>query len=307
MRAAQFLILTKLLNDIPIPDYIHAFERGRSIPSMAEQHVGQGLVISLDLKDFFTSIKQKHLQGIFEHLGISSVPARTLSELCTYDSFVPQGAITSPKISNIVSSLTFGPLVKAYCDSRGYNVSIYADDITISTPEDLIRSSGYEPVTQIIQDISSLVRQYGFRINREKTKTMRPFQRQYVCGVVVNQRVNLQQHERRRLRAMVHNCERNGTEQEAQKSGLTRDAFISQLQGKLNWFSQLNEEKGSPLKERFLDLVKQEGYCEMTLGPVLGELPGEVALELPEEVAMELPEASPPVQQAQPAEVPWVV
>lgn len=257
MRTAQYLILNRVLEQVPIPDYIHAFERGRSIPAMAQQHVGKGVVISLDLKDFFTSIKQRHLQEIFEHLGIAPTPARTLSEICTYDSFVPQGALTSPKLSNIVSSLTFGPILKEYCDERGLTLSIYADDITISADADIVAERGILSAHEIIGYVSQCVAGFGFRINRQKTKIMRPFQRQYVCGVVVNQKTNLQQRERRRLRAIVHNCQVNGIETEAAKNNLSPETFISQVTGKINWFAQLNQENGRALMETFRIAVEQ--------------------------------------------------
>ena len=257
MRAAQFLILTRILETIRVPDYIHAFERGRSIPAMAQQHVGKGVIISLDLKDFFTSIKQRHLQEIFQHLGVSATPARTLSELCTYESFVPQGALTSPKLSNIVSSLTFGPILKQYCDERGYTLSIYADDITISCEEDIVAANGYGATQEIIGAVTQCVAEFGFRVNRRKTKVMRPFQRQYVCGVVVNERTNLQQRERRRLRAIVHNCLTHGIEAEAAKNGISPETFVSQIAGKINWFSQLNQDGGPVLMESFQSAVRQ--------------------------------------------------
>lgn len=258
MRAAQYKILTRVLERIPVPDYIHAFERGRSIPVMAQQHVGKGLVISLDLKDFFTSIKQRHLKQIFQHLGVADAPARTLSELCTYEAFVPQGALTSPKLSNIVSSLTFGPLVKSYCDERGYSVSIYADDITISCETDIVATGGISAAQDIVQAITNIVSMYGFRINRRKTKIMRPFQRQYVCGVVVNRKTNLQQKERRRLRAIIHNCRQNGIAHEAAKNNVTAETFVSRITGKLNWFAQLNDEQGSVMMEQFRSLANVE-------------------------------------------------
>lgn len=220
---------------------------------MARAHVGKGLIISLDLKDFFTSIKQYHLFQVFQHIGFEKDPARTLSELCTYGAFVPQGALTSPKLSNIVTSLTFGPIIKEYCDRHGYTVTIYADDVTISMDEDLVKQRGYGAVEEIVEFVSRTVQSFGFRVNRRKTKVMRPFQRQYVCGVVVNRMPNLQKTERRKLRAIVHNVKKNGLKAEATKSGLTPDSFRSKLMGQLNWFGQLNPEAGA----RLIDDLRQ--------------------------------------------------
>ncbi|MNK10027.1 reverse transcriptase [compost metagenome] len=258
MRVVQYKILTRILNQIEVPEYIYAFEKGKSIPQMAEKHVGKGLVLSLDLKDFFTSIKQYHLFSLFTHLGFGVPAARTLSELCTYQSFVPQGALTSPKLSNLITSLTFGPAVKQLCDERGYELTIYADDITISMDENLMKTHGEDAVKEIINTIAYEVSKYRFRINTRKTKIMQPYQRQYVCGVVVNRKRNLQKTERNKLRAIVYNCTKNGVEAEAAKNELQAGEFFSKVMGRLNWFSQLNPEVGARLKETMQSLVVEE-------------------------------------------------
>lgn len=260
MRVVQYKILTQVLNKIEVPEYIHAFEKGKSIPKMAESHVGKDMVVSIDLEDFFTSIKQYQLFDLFQHIGFGEKPARTLSELCTYDSFVPQGALTSPKLSNIITALTFGPAVKEYCDSMGFILSIYADDITISMDEETRLKHGKDIVRNILKKISREVGRYRFRINTDKTKVMRKYQRQYVCGAVVNVKVNLQKTERNKLRAMVYNCNKNGIEAEAEKAGISAELFYSKLMGRLNWFSQLNPTAGDRLKSKLkqADMGKQE-------------------------------------------------
>jgi RNA-directed DNA polymerase len=254
MRIIQYKILTQILDKIEVPEYIHAFEKGRSIPKMAESHVGKAMVVSIDLEDFFTSIKQYQLFELFQHLGFSEKPARTLSEICTYDSFVPQGALTSPKLSNIMTALTFGPSIKEYCDQKGFTLSIYADDITISIDKETLEQYKGNIAEDIIRTVSQKVKAYRFKINKRKTKVMRPFQRQYVCGAVVNSKVNLQKSERNKLRAMVYNCNKNGIEAEATKSGISADLFYSKLMGRLNWFSQLNPEAGARLKSKLREV-----------------------------------------------------
>ena len=112
MRSAQFRICAAILNRITVPNYIYAFERDKNIPGMAANHVRKKVVVSLDIKDFFHSIKQRTLQELFGKYGFGEKPARTLSELCTFKSYVPQGAITSPKISNLIAADSFGPRIK---------------------------------------------------------------------------------------------------------------------------------------------------------------------------------------------------
>ncbi len=247
----QYKILKQVLEKIPVPAYVYAFEKGKNIPDMAGIHVGKKIVVSLDLKDFFTSIKQHHLDSIFQAVGFGGDAARTLSELCTYKSFVPQGALTSPKISNIFTALTFGPEVKEYCDAKGYTLSIYADDLTISRDIQAEGDEGKATTRELIRFVTETVSKYGMRINREKTKVMHTYQRQWVCGTVVNEKVNLLKRDRYSLKAIVHNCELNGIQKEAAKTGIAPGEFAAKIAGKLGWYAQLNPTAGNRLKEKF--------------------------------------------------------
>lgn len=252
MRIAQFRILTRILDLVEIPDYIHGFEKGKSIPVMAQTHVGKGVIISLDIKDFFPSITQNMVRCMYEQLGIDPKSALVLSELSTYKYYVPQGSLTAPKISNIIAAGTFGKEIAAFCREKGLNLTIYADDVTISYDEATKDRAANKAFCRSVLDfVTETVNKYGFEINRKKTKVMRPNQRQYVCGAVVNVLVNLRKEERLQLRAIVHNCEKNGVEAEAAKAGMKIDNFIRKYAGRINWLCQLNMDKGATLKTSF--------------------------------------------------------
>lgn len=270
MRRAQFFILKNILEKVTVPDYIHAFEKDRSIPMMAAQHVGKKVVLSLDLKDFFTSIKQTHLFELFQNLGFAEDASRTLSELCTYKAFVPQGALTSPKLSNIITAYSFGPIIKSYCDSKGYTLTIYADDITISSDHKFDGTEDRDTVASLIGFVRQTLSSFGFRLNNEKIKLMNNYQRQYVCGAVVNQKVNMQKTERNKLRAIIHNCSTNGIEAEAAKNEVSTSEFAAKVMGRLNWFSQLNPTAGNIIKNRFKQIVAEQ--CQPNVYPSENEI-----------------------------------
>jgi retron-type reverse transcriptase len=258
MRTVQYRILTKILDKIKIPNYIYAFEKDKSIPVMTQEHINKRVVISIDIKDFFHSIKQTSLFEMFTSMGMGGSPARTLSELCTYKAYVPQGALTSPKISNIIAAKTFGPLLREYCDSKNYTLTIYADDITVSM------NRYTDSLEQIIKDISEFVTRFGFRINKKKTKIMGYYQRQWVCGVVVNKKTNMLKKDRLLLRAIVHNITRNGVEEESLKAGAPNPStFLSSVKGRIGWLKQLNQPLGDKL------LLKLNTYLK-TLGSEIG-------------------------------------
>lgn len=249
MRVAQYKILNNLFSKFTIPDYIYAFEKNKSIPRMAQIHTGKKVVISVDIKDFFHSIKQDMIHEMLVDHGMGDKAARTVSELCTYKAFVPQGALTSPKVANMITAMTFGPEIQQYCRNNGLVLSIYADDVTISSTNPALN------VSEVLTFVTSTIRNHGFRINHEKTKVMWDTTRQYVCGVVVNQKTNLMKRERYKLRAIVHNIQKNGVENEAKKSGEEPGHFASHIMGRLNWFKQLNLPLGDKYMKQLQDYL----------------------------------------------------
>lgn len=246
MRSVQYKLLTKLFNKLQLPEYVYAFEKNRNIPEMAAKHIGKHCIISLDIKDFFPSIKQHTLNDIMTRLNIGEQAARTISELVTYKAFVPQGALTSPKISNLVTSVTFGPEIEVYCRENNFVLTVYADDVTVSTDNKQVQPR------QVINELTAIIQNHGFKINKKKTKVMFKGQRQYVCGAVVNAKVNLIVKERKRLRAITHNIVANGIEPEASKMGKQPAEFLNYVRGRLNWFRQLNPALG----QKYFDKLK---------------------------------------------------
>jgi len=308
MRSIQYRILSKLLETVSIPDYIYAFEKGKSIPTMASKHTGCPVVISLDIKDFFPSITQATLYSLFCKYGMGQAPSRTVSELCTIKSRVPQGALTSPKLSNIIAAHSFGPRVKELCDKEGWTLTIYADDITMSSPDRNIISTpeGAAKIGAMIRTVSGIVKEYGFRVNTRKTKVMKESHRQYVCGTVVNQVVNLQKSHRNRLRAMVHNVVHHGVDAEALKSGMTPDKFASTLMGHVNWFNQLNPRVAGPLKDKLKEVIADQAAKATHEDSSLVVAPGESTDSPPVPMAEGAASATYGGSSPAPAVQPWV-
>lgn len=249
MRVIQHRILTRILNLIQIPEYLTAFEAGRSVVQTAALHTNKEVVISWDIQDYFPSIKVNCIIGIFENLGYNNQASRVLAELCTYKHFLPQGGLCSPKIANLVAARTFGPILKSQvCTNDNVTMTIYADDITVSAKS--IQDLPSTP-EQISEWVAQTLNRFRFNVNTRKTKVMRSNQRQYVCGVVVNEKTNLYSKEKLKLRAIVHNCEVNGIPAEAAKNEVEPGNFIASIRGKLNWFRQLNPEVATRYYDRF--------------------------------------------------------
>ncbi len=175
------------------------FERGRSIVDNARPHVGQAVVIHLDVVDFFPSTTSLRIEAYFRRIGWNAEAAALLTRLTTYEGGLPQGAPTSPRLSNLVN-YGLDARLSSYVRRRGGRYTRYADDITISLDRDWgRRARGF------VQKTRAMLRACGYRAHgRPKLSIRRRHQRQEVTGLVVNDKVQLSRERRRWLRAVKH-------------------------------------------------------------------------------------------------------
>lgn len=272
MKIAQAVILKHVLNHLTVPDYLWAFEKGRSIPQMSRLHLNKEWVLSLDVKNYFTSIKQVNIMSMLEPHGITGEAARLISEIVTYKFFLPQGAITSPKVSNLYAAYTFGPALESALKELDITFTIYADDITFSFDYsdglwDGVRSmyqdvlpaddqleipsvGGGKAICTLLTDLTKkILNQHQLRLNMSKVKVMGPGRRHWICGVVANKKPNISKPQRDFLRAVVHNIVVNGLDVEAAKAGREPGEFLSNIRGRIGWYHQLNPERSQRMLE----------------------------------------------------------
>lgn len=202
----------------------HGFIRERSILTNASLHAGQRLVLNVDLKEFFPSINFGRVRGLFMAPPFSLGPAAAtvLAQLCTWRNGLPQGAPTSPHLSNLISMRLDRKLARL-ARQNGARYSRYADDITFSTnqtrfsPNLVQYAQGNEDALQVQagEALERAVGANGFAINESKVRLQTPSMRQAVTGLTINQKPNVQRHRIRRIRAMLHAWEKFGLEHAA--------------------------------------------------------------------------------------------
>ena len=235
-------------------------------------HANKAIVVSVDIKNYFNSIHQWHLQKMFQEMfGYSLAVSKLMSEICTYKYFLPQGAPSSPTLSNLVGYFYFDKQVKAISDKYGFTMTRYADDITLSTdkeyPKELItREDGVQYVKSdidlMLEEIDTVLKKHKFQLNKQKTKVMRGEARKYVVGIVVNKEPNIIMRKYRILKCVLHNLTFNSVQEEAAKTDRTEYEFLAWLKGNLTFLNQVNPRKGSDLLERLDLILKSKGYAE---------------------------------------------
>jgi retron-type reverse transcriptase len=261
LASAQRWVLENVLAKLCAhPDHrepsAHGFLPGRSIVSNASPHAGQGLVINVDLRDFFGSVTFPRVRKVFERVGYSPAVATVLALLCTecprrlveyagkrYHVAVgpralPQGACTSPALSNQVAR-RLDRRLGGLAAKLGLRYTRYADDLTFSGPAGFSSRVGY-----LLSRVSDLALAEGFLVNEPKTKVQRRGGAQLVTGLVVNDRPGVRRREVRRLRAILHRAKLEGLEAQNREG---RPNFLAWLRGKIAYVSMARPETGARL------------------------------------------------------------
>ena len=199
LKRVQRLILRRLLRRLRSHPAAHGFERGRSIVTAALPHARRAVVLRMDVQEFFPSTKSERVQSYFRRIGWGAEAAALLTKLCTHRGGLPQGAPTSPRLSNLVN-FRLDARLAALARAHDAAYTRYADDMTFSFRED-----GHESIVNVIQTTKRALREESYRLHTErKLRVLRPHMRQTVAGLVVNDRVRLPRATRRWLRAVEH-------------------------------------------------------------------------------------------------------
>jgi RNA-directed DNA polymerase len=269
LAKAQQWIFDNVLQKLPVEGPAHGFVKGRSTVTNAKEHLHQGIVINLDLSDFFPTIGFGRVRGFFESLGYSPAVATVFALLCTepprrkvvYDGIaywvavgdrgLPQGACTSPAISNLVSR-KLDRRLSGMTRKMGWKYTRYADDLTFSAElQDVGEGKkGRKDLGMLLARIRHVVTEEGFAINPKKGRIQHAGGRQEVTGIVVNDKLAMPREEVRRLRAILHQAKKTGLEAQNREK---RPHFESYLKGKIAYLNMVDPDRAMELAKAYME------------------------------------------------------
>jgi retron-type reverse transcriptase len=196
LKVLQKSIYNKLLKPLTPHKSATAYVPGRSIFDNAMPHVGQSVVINIDLKNFFGNINSNKIYRYWRLLGWDVESSTVLRNICCHEGGLPQGAPTSPALSNLCNQLLDIRLEAVAKRNKG-KYTRYSDDLTFSF------SKSYGHQGGIVKIINRILIDEGYEIQKKKKiRIQRSHQRQTTTGLIVNEKVNLPRETRRRIRAM---------------------------------------------------------------------------------------------------------
>lgn len=223
------LTLAFVLSEIYIPtSEAMAFMRGKSIVDNARQHIGHNYVLNIDLADFFTSITSYMVETNLVRIGVPPLVARDIATICTYPTIanhrilnvVPQGAPTSPVLSNICAMPLDARLSGL---ARRFHLAYtrYADDITFSSNHNVYQTEG-----DFMLELHRIIDECHFSINDRKTRLQKRGAKQEATGLTVCCKPNVSRRYIKNLRVLIHKI-KHKTSLNAHK--------INVVRGKLNF------------------------------------------------------------------------
>lgn len=214
------------------PNISHAYEKKKNIITNASIHKNKRFVLNFDLEDFFGSFHFGRVKGFFEknrNFLLPSNVATVIAQIACYSGSLPQGAPSSPIITNLIFQIADMRLLKV---AKKYKMDYtrYADDLTFSTN----RSAFINEFSAFMEQLHHELSRAGFRMNEKKTRLIYRDSRQDVTGITVNKKLGIRSDFVRATRAMAHRLYTQGRFEIDGKSGTIdmlegRFAFIDQL------------------------------------------------------------------------------
>lgn len=272
LAVVQRWIKNNILDRLKSSVYSTAYEKNSSIKKNAEAHISDNWLIKLDIKDFFSSIKEDSVYQIFFELGYPKLLSLELSRLCTIaepndfkdkikpyfksKGVLPQGACTSPKISNLYASKfdeEIALLLRKYSSS---SYTRYSDDMSISGDFET-----YDTCQKIISDIREILKKYFLKLNDFKIRIVSPKMIKKVTGVnIINGELKPSKKIVNYINNTMYYIDKYGLESHLKKTSKTvfpsEELFKEHLLGKIYFVKSINHRIGSILLEKYYLVFK---------------------------------------------------
>lgn len=268
LKYLQKWILLNVLEKIPSHTNCKGFDKGTSIKQNAQEHLNSECILKIDLLRFYDSINEKRVYGIFRSLGYQKNLAVSMAKICTIkpsrtmlysfkkneqrlkqeilegeQGLLPQGACTSPKLSNLILRRLDHRLAKL-CEKNELKYTRYADDLTFSGQEEKLRSAK--------KVIYKIIRDEKFHVNYGKTQFLKRGSRFFVTGLSVhNDEVRVPKRFKKEIEHHLYHCNTNGVVAHIRKNNITNRNFKDWLLGCICFVNSVEPDQGAKYFEEY--------------------------------------------------------
>lgn len=250
LKIVQRWILDNILSKIKVSPYSYGFQKsncGSPLLCCAEKHRRNLYIMKIDIKDFYPSIKREKVFFTFTDIGYNAVIANILANLCTHKDSLPQGAVTSAYLANLICR-NLDYRIAGLCNRRDIVYTRYADDLVFS-------SDNRDSLKRIYGFVQSIVSSEGFVINDNKTQFLSPGTRKQVLGITVNDNlIKAPKDMKRMVRAMIY------------KTIVSGDySAYSVIKGYISYIGSIEKDYVSKVKKYILNFYDPKTHLDVSL------------------------------------------
>ena len=240
LKGLQSWLLVNILDKLKVSSSCKGFEKGTSTASNAEPHKNANTILTIDLKDFFPTVKRNQVYNIFKAIGYNDTISTILTNICTFEGALPQGSPCSPKLANL-SAWTLDVRIQGYVGKRGINYTRYADDLSFS---------GLNPskVVNLIPMIKTIVEDENFIINPSKTRIAGSARAKVVTGLVIsNDSFGIGKQKYKNVRAKIHHLTLRGEQKNIK--------LLYEVNGWLSYLNSVDKKRLAKAKKYINELI----------------------------------------------------
>lgn len=227
---AQKWVYDHILAKVIIHDNAKGFIKHTSIADNARVHIGAECILKMDIKDFFPSIGFKRVMSVFRNMGYTRKMSYYLSSICCMEGVLPQGAVTSPCLSNIIAKRLDARL-SGLASKFNLNYTRYADDFTFS---------GERINPKIIEYITSIAADEGFVINLNKTNLIKGAKQKIITGISISSgELKIPKKQKREVRKCIYHILTKGLFEHQKHIASQDPIYIERLLGYLFFWKSI--------------------------------------------------------------------
>ncbi|MBF0647530.1 RNA-directed DNA polymerase [Dysgonomonas sp. GY75] len=225
----QKIIYKRILLSVNVHPASMGFRQNISVTHNAKTHLGNKQILKADITDFFGSIKKHRIIKAFRRIGYPANISQILAELCTLENKLPQGAVTSPTLSNIIA-YDMDMKLASVAEKSNLTYTRYADDLTFSG-----ENISFELT---LSEIDRIIREEKFVLQRKKTRFLTEKKRKIVTGISVSsgEKLMIPKAKKREVRKNVHYILTKGLAEHQRFISSTDPSYMKRLMGYLNFW-----------------------------------------------------------------------
>lgn len=259
----QRWILSEILSKLEIHDSSHGFVLGRSVVTNASVHRNSNCFLKMDIENYFPSIRFNRVMKIFLRLGYPLGVSYFLTSFCCLNKRLPQGAATSPSLSNLVAN-GMDKSLHVYAQKYQLHYSRYADDLVFS---------GHSLNKQNISQVTYLVEQHRFKINTTKTQLIPSGRKAIITGVSIsNGSLHLPRKSVRDIKSCAYRLIKFGFVEYSKNENHFDPLVYERLLGRISFWLQIDPENSTANRLQDTLLQEMQGY-ENKLSKSIANLP----------------------------------